>query len=47
LTSAAALSASLGALHSYEPVLDAANAPVERSVRTIRRQLGLPPPDTS
>jgi hypothetical protein len=47
LTAAAAASTSLPALHSYEPVLDAANAPVERAVATIRRQLGLPPPSTS
>ena len=47
LTAAAAAATSLAALHSYEPVLDAANAPVERAVATIRRQLGLPPPSTS
>jgi hypothetical protein len=47
LTAAAAAATSLAALHSYEPVLDAANAPVERAVKTIRRQLGLPPPETS
>jgi hypothetical protein len=47
LTAAAAASTSLPALRSYEPVLDAANAPVERAVATIRRQLGLPPPSTS
>ena len=43
LTAAAAASTSLGALHSYEPLLYAANGPVERAVGTIRRQLGLPP----
>jgi hypothetical protein len=47
LTSAAASSASLGQLHAYEPQLDAANRPVERAVRTIRRQLGLAPPPAS
>lgn len=43
LMAAAAASTSLPALHSYEPVLSAANGPVERAVGTIRRQLGLPP----
>jgi hypothetical protein len=47
LTAAAAAASSLHLLHSYEPVLDAANAPVERDVAAIRRSLGLPPPDTS
>jgi hypothetical protein len=47
LTTAAAASTSLGALHAYLPRLDAANRPVERAVRTIRRELGLPPPSTS
>jgi len=47
LTTAAAASTSLRRLHAYEPRLDAANAPVEQAVTTIRRQLGLPPPDTS
>lgn len=47
LTAAAAAASSLRWLHSYEPVLDAANAPVERDVAAIRRSLGLPPPDTS
>jgi len=47
LTAAAAASTSLRWLRSYEPALDAANGPVEQAVRTIRRQLGLPPPDTS
>ncbi len=47
LTAAAAASTSLGQLHAYEPRLDAANGPVERAVRTIRRQLGLPPPSSS
>ena len=47
LTAAVAESTSLHSLHAYEPVLDAANVPVERAVDTIRRQLGLPPADTS
>ncbi len=47
LTSAAADSTSLRQLHAYEPLLDAANRPVEQAVRTIRRQLGLPPPPAS
>ena len=47
LTSAAAASTSLRQFHAYEPRLDAANSPVEHAVRTIRRQLGLPPPSTS
>lgn len=48
LTAAVAASAtSLRSLHAYEPMLDAANVPVEQAVRTIRRQLGLPPPSTS
>jgi hypothetical protein len=47
LTGAAAASTSLHQLHAYEPRLDAANRPVEDAVRTLRRQLGLPPPPTS
>jgi hypothetical protein len=47
LTAAAAASATLPGLHSYEPLLNAANGPVERAVATIRRQLGLPPPSSS
>ena len=47
LTTTAAASTSLSALHAAEPRLDAANRPVEQDVRTIRRQLGLPPPPTS
>jgi hypothetical protein len=47
LTAAAAASTSLRGLRSYEPLLNAANAPVEQAVTTIRRQLGLPPPSTS
>jgi hypothetical protein len=47
LTTVVAASTSLRRLHTYELWLDAANGPVERAVRTLRRQLGLPPPDTS
>lgn len=47
LTFAASVAATLADLHSYEPVLDAANGPVEHDVRAIRHSLGLPPPDTS
>lgn len=47
LTAAAAVATSLRWLHSYEPALDAANGPVEQAVRTIRRLLGLPPPEAS
>ncbi len=48
LTAAVARQAtSLPVLHAYERMLDEANVPVEQAVETIRRQLGLPPPDTS
>jgi hypothetical protein len=47
LTTAAQASTSLHRLHVYEHRLNAANRPVEQAVRTIRRQLGLPPPPTS
>ena len=47
LTAAAATATTLQGVHSYEPLLAEDNAAVERPVRTIRRQLGLPPPDTS
>jgi hypothetical protein len=47
LTTTAAASTSLRRLHAYKERLDAANRPVEQAVRTIRRQLGLPPPPTS
>ena len=47
LTTAATKSTSLRQLHAYERRLTAANRPVEQAVRTIRRQLGLPPPSTS
>jgi hypothetical protein len=46
LTITAAGSVSLRQLRAYEPRLTAANAPVEQAVRIIRRQLGLPPPET-
>jgi hypothetical protein len=44
LTSAAAASTSLRQLHHYQTRLTAANEPVEKEVKTIRRRLGLPPP---
>jgi len=47
LTNAASHSATVGQLHVYERRLDDANEPVEAAVRTIRRQLGLPPPPSS
>jgi len=47
LTIKAAASTSIRELRGYEPLLDAANEPVERWVRIIRRGLGLPPPETS
>lgn len=47
LTFAASVAATLADIRSYEPVLDEANGPVERDVRTIRHSLGLPPPETS
>jgi hypothetical protein len=47
LTMVAARSTSPRQLHRYEHLLEIANAPVEQYVRTIRRQLGLPPPSTS
>jgi hypothetical protein len=44
---AAARSTSVGALHAYEARLGEANKRVEAAVRTIRRQLDLPPPPGS
>jgi hypothetical protein len=44
---AAARSTSLAKLHAYEARLDEANKPVAAAARTIRRQLGLPPPPGS
>ncbi len=47
LTTLAARSTSLQQLRGYELQLAAANRPVEQWVREIRRQLGLPPPESS
>jgi hypothetical protein len=47
LTIVATTSTSLRQLHARERGLTAANRPVEQAVRTIRRELGLPPPPTS
>jgi len=47
LTYGASFATTLAFLHSYGPSLDAANVPVERFVRMIRGQLGLPPPEAS
>ena len=47
LTLAASHSMTVGELHAYERRLDDANKPVEAAVRTLRRQLGLPPPPSS
>ena len=47
LTYAASFATTLAFLRSYEPDLNAANAPVEDAVRTLRRELGLPPPKSS
>ncbi len=47
LTMAAARSLSLRQLRGYQPHLAAANVPVEQAVRSIRRMLYLPPPETS
>lgn len=47
LTTIAAASTTFPRLHAYERRLNAANRPVEQAVKTIRRQLGLPPPPTS
>jgi hypothetical protein len=38
---------SLQQLAHDETILTAANEPVEDAVRSVRRQLGLPPPSTS
>lgn len=46
LTMRVAASRTLDELHAGVRQLDAADAAVEAQVRTIRRQLGLPPPDT-
>lgn len=42
----AARSHTLKQLRGYERQLNAANGPLEQAVRLIRKQLGLPPPDT-
>ncbi len=47
LTVAASHSTTVSQLHAYERRLDDANKPVEAAVRTIRRQLELPPPPSS
>jgi len=47
LTTRAAASRTLAQLRGYEGQLTAANQPVEQAVGTIRKDLGLPPPDTS
>ena len=47
LTLAAAHSTTVDQLHAYQRRLDDANKPVEAAVKTIRRQLGLPPPPSS
>ena len=47
LTSAAALLPTLRQLRADEPTLDAANVPVEQQVSVIRKDLGLPPPESS
>ena len=46
VASKASASTSLDALHGYEGQLSAANAAVEKEVKTLRHQLGLPPPET-
>lgn len=47
LTLRIASAGSLRQLNVLTPQLTAANGPVEQQVRLIRRQLGLPPPETS
>ncbi len=47
LTATAARVTSLAGLAGYEKQLTAADVPVENAVKTIRQQLGLPPPPTS
>jgi hypothetical protein len=47
LTSTLSAYRSLEQLRRNEKSLTAANAPVEQAVRSVRRQLGLPPPQTS
>jgi hypothetical protein len=47
LTAHAAASTSLQQLRGYNPRLSAANDAVVQQVRTLRKQLGLPPAETS
>jgi hypothetical protein len=47
LTTLAASAGSVAELHSFLTRLTAANTPVEDQVKALRRQLGLPPPETS
>lgn len=47
LTAAAARAASLSLVMSFVPRLESANRAVEVQVKAIRRELGLPPPETS
>jgi hypothetical protein len=47
LTAAAGASPSVLSLDRFKQRLKAANRPVEHDVKTIRRELGLPPPPTS
>jgi hypothetical protein len=47
LSVAVAGAASVAQLDAFQPLLTEANQPVEAAVRTIRGELGLPPPDTS
>ena len=47
VASRAADSPSLEALRACEAQLSAANAAVEKQVKLLRNQLGLPPPDTT
>ena len=47
LTAAAAAPTSLRQRHAVERQLTDANRPVEREVKMIRAQLGLPPPSAS
>ncbi|MGH7777300.1 MAG: hypothetical protein ACREPI_09000 [Candidatus Dormibacterales bacterium] len=47
LTTTAAGAASLSLVQSFVPGLEAANGAVEVQVKAIRRELGLPPPETS
>jgi hypothetical protein len=46
LTTQAMTAPTVASLKSYETRLDAMNEPVEVQVRILRKDLGLPPPDT-